>query len=307
MKTIQERRTAAFNPINKSYVLLAPGMTELLNYSDNCNSKNVNVVISKPPDNCRLRKEIQMLRLDKYLCDMKAGTRSQVKALIRKGQVTVNGLPVKSPEMKIEENSDQVCVNGKSISYARHVYFMLNKPAGCVSATQDNHDKTVLQLMREQKGAFDDALLQRELFPVGRLDKDTEGLLLITDDGELAHRLLSPAAHVEKTYYVEIDGPLTDAQQNSLQEGVDIGEKSLTRPAILKEMPGLSFHHADAASAWQLTITEGKFHQVKRMMQAVGRNVVYLKRLRMGTLLLDETLAPGAFRPLTAKELSGLQ
>lgn len=166
-----------------------------------------------------------MLRLDKYLCDMKAGTRSQVKALIRKGQVTVNGLPVKSPEMKIEENSDQVCVNGKSISYARHVYFMLNKPAGCVSATQDNHDKTVLQLMREQKGAFDDALLQRELFPVGRLDKDTEGLLLITDDGELAHRLLSPAAHVEKTYYVEIDGPLTDAQQNSLQEGVDIGEK----------------------------------------------------------------------------------
>ena len=165
---MQERRTAAFNPINKSYVLLAPGMTELLNYSDNCNSKNVNVVISKPPDNCRLRKEIQMLRLDKYLCDMKAGTRSQVKALIRKGQVTVNGLPVKSPEMKIEENSDQVCVNGKSISYARHVYFMLNKPAGCVSATQDNHDKTVLQLMREQKGAFDDALLQRELFPVSQ-------------------------------------------------------------------------------------------------------------------------------------------
>ena len=141
---MQERRTAAFNPINKSYVLLAPGMTELLNYSDNCNSKNVNVVISKPPDNCRLRKEIQMLRLDKYLCDMKAGTRSQVKALIRKGQVMVNGLPVKSPEMKIEENSDQVCVNGKSISYARHVYFMLNKPAGCVSATQDNHDKTCL-------------------------------------------------------------------------------------------------------------------------------------------------------------------
>lgn len=112
---------------------------------------------------------------------------------------------------------------------------------------------------------------------------------------------------MEKTYYVEIDGPLTDAQQSSLREGVDIGEKSLTRPAILKEMPGLSFHHADAASAWQLTITEGKFHQVKRMMQAVGRNVVYLKRLRMGTLLLDETLAPGAFRPLTAKELSDLQ
>lgn len=249
-----------------------------------------------------------MLRLDKYLCDMKAGTRSQVKALIRKGQVTVNGLPVKSPEMKIEENSDQVCVNGKSISYARHVYFMLNKPAGCVSATQDNHDKTVLQLMREQKGAFDDALLQRELFPVGRLDKDTEGLLLITDDGELAHRLLSPAAHVEKTYYVEIDGPLTDAQQSSLREGVDIGEKSLTRSRHTERNAGaVIFHHADAASAWQLTITEGKFHQVKRMMQAVGRNVVYLKRLRMGTLLLDETLAPGAFRPLTAKELSDLQ
>ncbi|WP_455616041.1 pseudouridine synthase [Eisenbergiella sp.] len=248
-----------------------------------------------------------MLRLDKFLCDMKAGTRSQVKALIRKGQVTVDGLPAKSPEMKIEESSAQVCVNGKSISYARHVYFMLNKPAGCVSATQDNHDKTVLQLMREQKGAFDDALLQRELFPVGRLDKDTEGLLLITDDGELAHRLLSPAAHVEKTYYVEIDGMLTGAQQKSLQEGVDIGEKNLTRPAVLKQEQGLSFRHAAAVSAWRLTITEGKFHQVKRMLQAVGRNVVYLKRIRMGTLLLDETLAPGAFRLLTEEELSGLR
>lgn len=248
-----------------------------------------------------------MLRLDKFLCDMKAGTRSQVKALIRKGQVTVNGLPVKSPEMKIDENADQICVNGKSISYARHVYFMLNKPAGCVSATQDNHDKTVLQLMREQNGAMDGDLLLRELFPVGRLDKDTEGLLLITDDGELAHRLLSPAAHVEKTYYVEIDGPLSDSQQRSLQEGVDIGEKNLTRPALLKEAPGLPFHHAAAVTAWQLTITEGKFHQVKRMLQAVGRNVVYLRRIRMGTLWLDETLAPGAFRLLTAEELSELR
>ena len=247
-----------------------------------------------------------MLRLDKYLCDMKAGTRSQVKALIRKGQVTVNGLPVKSPEMKIEENSDQVCVNGKSISYARHVYFMLNKPAGCVSATQDNHDKTVLQLMREQKGAFDDALLQRELFPVGRLDKDTEGLLLITDDGELAHRLLSPAAHVEKTYYVEIDGPLTDAQQSSLREGVDIGEKSLTRPAILKEMPGLSFHHADAASAWQLTITEGKFHQVKRMFENCGKMVLTLRRIRIGVVEIDKNLAPGECREMTKEECEQL-
>ena len=251
------------------------------------------------------RKEMQMLRLDKFLCDMKAGTRSQVKALIRKGQVTVNGLPAKSPEMKIDENTARVCVNGKSIAYARYVYFMLNKPAGCVSATQDSHDITVLELMRGQAGIYKEEL-QRELFPAGRLDKDTEGLLLITDDGELAHRLLSPVSHVEKTYYVEIDGPLTAAQRKSLQEGVDIGEKNPTRPAGLEEVKGQTFHHANAVSAWKLTITEGKFHQVKRMMQAAGRNVVYLKRLRMGTLQLDETLAPGAFRPLTAGELSGL-
>lgn len=244
-----------------------------------------------------------MLRLDKFLCEMKTGTRSQVKVFIRKGLVTLNGTTVKSPEQKINEKADTVCVNGKRVSYQKYAYFMLHKPAGYVSATRDSHDKTVLDLMKEPGNP----LLDRELFPVGRLDKDTEGLLLITDDGELSHRLLSPSMHVPKTYYVEIDGSLSAGQQECLRQGVDIGEKhGKTRPAVLTEAEKGGFCCAEAESAWLLTITEGKFHQVKRMMQAVGRNVVYLKRLSMGALQLDETLPRGAFRPLTEKELEKL-
>ncbi len=261
-----------------------------------------------------LRKGNRMLRLDKFLCEMKTGTRSQVKALVKKGAVTVNGITAKSPEQKIDENSDCICVNGSEVSYRKYVYFMLHKPAGYVSATRDNHDKTVLDLMREQKNP----LLDRELFPVGRLDKDTEGLLLITDDGELAHRLLSPSRHVPKTYYVEIDGCLSEDQQMILRQGVDIGEKQRqtddtqeyipekTRPAGLTQAAQDEFCSDRAESAWLLTITEGKFHQVKRMMQAVGRNVVYLKRLSMGELRLDEKLARGEFRELTKDEAENL-
>lgn len=261
-----------------------------------------------------LRKGNRMLRLDKFLCEMKTGTRSQVKALVKKGTVTVNGITVKTPEQKIDENADRICVNGSEVSYQKYVYFMLHKPAGYVSATRDNHDKTVLDLMRTQKNP----LLDRELFPVGRLDKDTEGLLLVTDDGELAHRLLSPSGHVPKTYYVEIDGGLSEEQQMSLRQGVDIGEKrrltdgtpgyipEKTRPAGLTEAPRDGLRCDRAESAWLLTITEGKFHQVKRMMQAVGRNVVYLKRLSMGELRLDEKLPKGEFRVLTKDEVAKL-
>jgi 16S rRNA pseudouridine516 synthase len=167
---------------------------------------------------------------------------------------------------------------------------MFHKPAGCVSATQDNHDKTVLDF-------FTASERKKDLFPVGRLDKDTEGLLLITNDGELAHRLLSPKKHVDKTYYVEIDKPITNNDVTQLTEGIDIGEKNKTLPATLEKLSDYSYY---------ITIQEGKFHQIKRMFQAVGSEVTYLKRLRMGTLNLDTNLAPGTYRPLSEEEVFGL-
>ena len=248
-----------------------------------------------------------MIRLDKYLCEMQAGTRSEVKNLIRKGNVTVNGRTEKSPDTKIDENNDQVCLNGKKLNYQKYLYLILNKPEGLISATRDNREKTVLDWIREQDP--DNPLLKRELAPAGRLDKDTEGLLLLTDDGALSHRLLSPAKHVEKTYYVEINGHLDELQCGMLKSGVDIGEDSLTKPAELTQATNDSdgFHSEKAISAWYLTITEGKFHQVKRMMQAVGHEVVYLKRIRMGGLWLDSALKIGDFRELTPSEVNLLE
>lgn len=255
-----------------------------------------------------------MIRLDKYLCEMQAGSRSEVKELIRHGCVAVNGEIWKRPEGKLDENRDQVCVNGSLLAYQKYIYLLLNKPAGIVSATRDSREKTVLDYIRERDGQ--NPLLARPLFPVGRLDKDTEGLLLLTDDGGLSHRLLSPNRHVEKTYYVEIDGELTDGQRKALENGVDIGDdgkgrdagRTLTRPARLREVLAEgAFHSGDAKTAWELTITEGRFHQVKRMMQAVGRQVVYLKRISMGSLKLDAALKAGEFRELTKEELSLLK
>ena len=229
---------------------------------------------------------------------MQAGTRSEVKNLIRKGNVSVNGQIIKNADCKIEETKDQVSLNGKPLAYQKYVYILLNKPAGIISATRDNREQTVLDWIRDK--APENPLLMRELPPVGRLDKDTEGLLVLTDDGALSHRLLSPSRHVEKTYYVELDAPLNDEMISALESGVDIGEDSLTKPARLK--PG-----AASDTSCYLTITEGKFHQVKRMMQAVGREVLYLKRVRMGGLVLDETLDIGDFRELTSEEVNRLE
>ncbi len=247
-----------------------------------------------------------MIRLDKFLCDMKAGSRSEVKALIKNGAVSVNGSLERSPDRKLDENRDQVCLKGSPVGYQKYVYLLFHKPGGLVSATRDRKEKTVLDWIRERDNA--NPLLRRDLFPVGRLDKDTEGLLLLTDDGELAHRLTSPAGHVPKTYYVEVDGVLTQEQQKALEEGVDIGEERPTRPARVTAADGReAFHSPDAASAWNLTITEGRFHQVKRMMQAVGMRVVYLKRVGMGTLTLDPHLASGQIRELTQEETDRLR
>ncbi len=250
-----------------------------------------------------------MIRLDKYLCEMQAGTRSEVKNMIRKGCAAVNGKTEKNADRKIDEQTDEVTLNGKKVSYQKYVYLLLNKPAGVVSATRDNHDETVLDWVRKKDP--ENPLLKRELPPVGRLDKDTEGLLLLTDDGALSHRLLAPTKHVEKTYYVELDGTLDAEQIAALEQGVDIGEDVLTKSAKVEliEHPNVAVtasgdnHSTEAKYACHLTITEGKFHQVKRMMQAVGRTVVYLKRVRMGGLWLDPRLEIGEFRELTEEEL----
>ncbi len=214
-------------------------------------------------------------RLDKFLCDKNIGTRSQVKSLIQKGFVTVNGEVIKKPECKVTD-TDVVCCQGKVLSNEEFAYFMLNKPAGVISATEDATQKTVLDFFKEEpcKG----------LYPVGRLDKDTEGLLLITNDGELGHRLLSPKKHVPKTYYAKLLHGLNQDDIVKLENGVDIGEKNLTLPAKIEVLEECAVH---------ITITEGKFHQVKRMS--------------MGGLQLDERLALGEYRALSEKELELLQ
>lgn len=233
-----------------------------------------------------------MMRLDKYLADMGIGTRSEVKKLIRQGKVTIDGRKAKAPEEKIDGKEQSVCVDGTSVVYETFEYYMLNKPAGVISATYDKEQKTVLDLIESKK--------RKDLFPVGRLDKDTEGLLLITNDGNLSHRLLSPKKHVDKLYYAKVEGVVTEEDVARFANGLDIGEGEYTKPAKLTVLV------SDEISEIELTIQEGKFHQVKRMFEAVGKRVIYLKRLSMGSLRLDETLALGEYRPLSKKELEDL-
>lgn len=230
-----------------------------------------------------------MIRLDKFLCEAGAGSRSEVKLLIKKGRVTINGAVAKAPETKVDEKNDQVALDAQPLSYEKFVYYMLHKPAGVVTATRDNHEKTVMELLKDAPG--------KDLFPAGRLDKDTEGLLLITNDGALSHRLLSPAKHVDKTYLVRTKAPVTDEMRRRLEEGVDIGDEKPTLPAKAE---------LTEDGALLLTVTEGRFHQVKRMLSAVGNEVVYLKRLSMGPLVLDGALSKGEYRALTQEEKAAL-
>ena len=235
------------------------------------------------------------MRLDKYLAEMGVGTRQEVKKQIRQGKAAVNGTVVKAADTKSDETCDEVTISGRNISYVSYEYYMLNKPAGVVSATEDRRDTTVIDLIKEKK--------RKDLFPVGRLDKDTEGLLLITNDGDLAHRLLAPKKHVDKVYYAKIDGMVTEEDVKRFAEGIDIGaeEEEMTRPAKLDIMKSAE------ESEIRLTIHEGKFHQVKRMFLAVGKEVTYLKRERMGTLCLDENLKPGEYRLLTEEEIENVR
>ena len=236
---------------------------------------------------------MSQIRLDKFLAEMQVGTRSEVKKLIRAGKVQLNGHVCKIPDEKFDPEQSEVQVDHVPVGYAAYEYFMLNKPKGCVSATEDSRYPTVLDYITEHK--------RKDLFPVGRLDLDTEGLLVITNDGALAHELLSPSKHIPKTYEAKIDGIVTETDVERFAQGIDIGEKKPTRPADLVILK------ANVISHVRITICEGKFHQIKRMFAAVGKPVLELKRISMGALQLDERLDPGEYRPLTEEEIAYLR
>jgi len=226
------------------------------------------------------------MRLDKFLCDTAGFTRTEAKNAVKKGQIAVNGQVQKAADFKVKENTDTVTFQGRPLSYAAFHYYILHKPAGVITATEDKKESTVMDILREEK--------VKNLFPVGRLDKDTEGLLLITDDGELAHNLLSPKKHVDKEYLVKVRDSISEDDCRKLSEGVDIGDEKPTAPAKVERV---------AEKEILLTIREGRFHQVKRMLQAVGNEVLYLKRLSMGSLRLPKDLEKGAYRPLSEEEI----
>ena len=232
------------------------------------------------------------LRLDKYISSQMAElSRSSVKELCRRGAVTVNGAVVKKADIHIDENSDSVCVSGKEINYREHVYIMLNKPQGVVCATKDRVSETVLELIPPE-------LRRRDLFPAGRLDKDTEGFVLITDDGELAHRMLSPVSHVPKTYFVRLENPVGKELVGRFSEGmmIDGGEECLPAELTLAENDCECY----------LVLHEGKYHQVKRMFACCGNKVVYLKRVRIGGLDLDPKLPLGGCLEILHKDVDKL-
>ena len=226
-----------------------------------------------------------MIRLDKFLADSGVGTRTDVKKRIREGRITVNDAVAKKPDLKVDPEQDQILFDHRPVIYEKYSYYLFHKPAGCVTARCDRLNRTVMDFFPES--------MRKEFAPVGRLDKDTEGFLLITNDGELTHRLLSPAYHVKKTYFVQVDQKIPDTTAGQFAEGVDIGDEKRTLPADLKIL-------GDREA--ELTISEGRFHQVKRMFAAVGCKVVYLKRIRMGSLTLRD-LEKGTYRKLTQEEI----
>ncbi len=239
------------------------------------------------------RKSEQM-RLDRFLAEMGYGTRTQVKDMVKKGRVRINAEAVKAADRKVNPETDLIEVDRSRVAYARMEYYMLNKPRGVVSATEDRKYPTVVGLIREA--------LRKDLFPVGRLDIDTEGLLLITNDGELAHQLLSPKKHVDKVYFARVAGALPEDAAQRMAEGMTLRDGTPVLPAELA-IDGTDGNE----TLVRLTIREGKFHQVKRMFEALGCRVTYLKRLSMGPLALDPELPCGAARPLTEQEIQAVK
>ncbi len=233
-------------------------------------------------------------RLDKYLCLTLQITRQEAKTYLKRKLVKVDGMITSKPETKVDPDVQLVTFQDEELYYEPFVYYMLNKPADVVSATRDNFHKTVIDLI--------DDSIHSDIFPVGRLDIDTEGLLLITNDGQLGHDLTSPSKHVDKRYYVKVNGLLTADHVELFSKGLDIGDEKPTKAAILEILSA-----TNAESLCYITISEGRFHQVKRMFQVFNLDVLYLKRMQMGSLLLDETLKLGQYRKLTQEELDGLK
>ncbi|QFF99750.1 rRNA pseudouridine synthase [Psychrobacillus glaciei] len=234
------------------------------------------------------------MRLDKFLARTGFGTRREVKILVKSKAIQVNDVVVKDSSMHIKETTDQVSVYGEIVKYKEFIYLMLNKPVGVVSATEDSRDRTVIELLDVDVHHF-------EPYPVGRLDKDTVGLLLLTNDGALTHRLLSPNKDVPKVYFARVEGIVDEIDIQAFVDGVTLDDGYKTKPAILNILS------KGEVSEIELSITEGKFHQVKRMFESVGKKVIYLKRLSMGALKLDESLMEGSYRELTEEELESIQ
>ena len=232
-------------------------------------------------------------RLDKVIASTGRWSRREVKELVRQGRVTVNGAVAKIAEEKADPEAADICVNGERLIWRQYTWVMLNKPAGYLSATEDGRGKTVLDLLPPE-------LQKQGLFPVGRLDKDTEGLLLLTNEGGLAHELLSPKKHVDKEYYVRLAGRLTEADSAAFAAGLHLDDGLVCQPAELRVMTS-----GEESEAYVI-LREGKFHQIKRMLAYLGKPVLYLERVRMGNLTLDPLLSRGAYRFLTPEEQAGL-
>lgn len=252
------------------------------------------------------------LRLDKYLADMGLGTRTEIKNIIKKGLVTLNGEIIKRPESKVDVSYDKVVCNGQEIQYSIKEYYMLNKPSGVLTATEDKKQKTVLDLLGTS--------VRKDIFPIGRLDKNTEGLLLITNDGDLAHKLLSPKSHIPKKYFAIVSGIMEKQDIQAFADGIEVPaykqkeeligqgqEIKIERFSAFLAMPAelkiLSLDKEKKLSYIEIKVFEGKFHQIKRMCQAVGKPVIYLKRISMGKLKLDPSLGLGEYRKLTEEEI----
>ena len=255
----------------------------------------------------------KVIRLDKFLSEMGIASRKETKEYAKKKRIKVNDTIVKTSDYKIDVQKDIVTFDGRTIAYEQFEYYMLNKPAGVVSATVDNNDRTVIDLIDSER--------KKDLFPVGRLDKDTVGLLIITNDGKLAHSLLSPVKHIDKKYFARVEGIITEEHIKRFKEGLKLKDGTLTKPAQLKIIKSdnakseneeldnskLENEKSNNISDVEITICEGKYHQIKRMIACIGGKVIYLKRLSMGRLELDENLHEGEYRRLTEDEIKCLR
>lgn len=235
-----------------------------------------------------------LMRLDKFLSHLRIGTRKESKLLVRAGRIRINEVVIKDCAVKVRPGIDRISLDGQDLIYREFIYLMMNKPAGYLSATRDRSEKTVLDLLPPAWTGWD-------LFPIGRLDKDTEGLLLLSNNGQLAHDLLSPKSKVGKTYFVQINGAIGPEEIERLQTGIELDDGYRTKPAMVRVL------RTGAIYDVELVIYEGKFHQVKRMFAAVGKKVLYLKRTAMGGLKLDPSLKPGEVRELTEAEVAILK